>query len=524
MATETEGLTQLSATELAARIARGDISATEAVEACIARIEAVNPALNAVVVKRYDAARAEARACDERRARGEPLPPLHGVPITVKEALDLAGTPATFGISSLTKNIATEDGLYVARMRQAGAIVLGKTNIAQALLYIESDNPVYGRTNNPWNLARSSGGSSGGEGAIIAAGGVPLGIGTDIGGSLRVPATFNGITSFKPTAGRMPDPGRYSIPIGQRAIVSQVGALARASEDVALATEVLNGGRSPAVEPPMPLGDPATVDIARLRVAYYTDDSTLAVTPAVRRAVIEAAGMLAGRGAQVLEWRPPNVPHAVDIFYGLLSADGGATLGKALRGAQKDPRIAQLLTLASAPGPMLAAVRGLLRATGQRRTLEVARNFGQRRAADYWRLVEAQMAYQRRFLAALDHDAGGPFDVIICPVCAVPAIPHGASKDLLTAGGYDVLYNLLGYPAGVVPVTRVHADEETPRKRSRDRVERAARAAEAGSAGLPVGVQVVARPWREHVALAAMRAIEEDARKRDDFPTSPPLT
>ncbi|HEY1388624.1 MAG TPA: amidase family protein, partial [Ktedonobacterales bacterium] len=141
-----EALTQLSATELAARIARGDISSVEAVEAHIARIEQVNPALNAVVVKRYAAARAEAQAADDRRARGEPLPPLHGVPITVKECLDLAGTPATFGIQALARTPAAEDGLYVARIRQAGAIVLGKTNVAQALLYIESDNPVYGRT------------------------------------------------------------------------------------------------------------------------------------------------------------------------------------------------------------------------------------------------------------------------------------------------------------------------------------------------------------------------------------------
>ncbi|HEX6544114.1 MAG TPA: amidase family protein, partial [Ktedonobacterales bacterium] len=432
MGSETLTLTQLSATELAAHIVQGEISAVDAVEAHIARIEQVNGALNAVVVKRYTAARAEARAADERRARGEPLPPLHGVPITVKDALDLAGTPSTFGIHTLAQTNVSDDVIYVTRMRQAGAIILGKTNVAQALLYIESDNPVYGRTNNPWNQARSSGGSSGGEGAIIAAGGSPLGIGTDIGGSLRVPATFNGIASLKPTSGRLPDPGRYSIPLGQRAVVSQVGALARTVGDVALAIEVLNGGRSPQVEPPMPLGDIDAVDVSKLRVAYYTDDGTLTVAPAVRRAVVEAAGMLAGRGAQVLEWRPPDVLHAVDIFYGLLSSDGGATLGGVLRASQKDPRIAQLLMLASAPTPMLASVRGLLRATGQRRTLEVARNFGRRRTADYWRLVEEQMAYQRRFLEALDSDDGGPFDVIICPACAVPAIPHGSSKDLLT--------------------------------------------------------------------------------------------
>ena len=286
----------------------------------------------------------------------EPLPPLHGVPITRERVPRSRGDARDVWLSVAARQTnATEDGVYVARMRQAGAIVLGKTNVAQALLYIESDNPVYGRTNNPWNLARSSGGSSGGEGAIIAAGGSPLGVGTDIGGSVRLPASFNGIVAFKPTAGRTPDPGRYSVPLGERAVVSQIGALARTTDDVALAIEILNGGRSPAVEPPMPLGDPASVDVSKLRVAYYTDDGTLAVAPAVRRAVIEAAGMLAGRGAQVLEWRPPDVLQAVDIFYGLLSSDGGETLGAALRGSQKDPRLAQLLMLAGAPAPVLAS-------------------------------------------------------------------------------------------------------------------------------------------------------------------------
>ena len=143
--------------------------------------------------------------------------------------------------------------------------MLFRSNVSQLLLFSESDNPVYGRTNNPWNLARTSGGSSGGQAAIIAAGGSPLGLGTDIGGSLRYPAAFCGIASFKPTAGRTPDPGRYSVPIGQRAVVSQVGVLARRVEDIALGLEIINGGRNPNVEPPMPLGDPATVDVTQLR-------------------------------------------------------------------------------------------------------------------------------------------------------------------------------------------------------------------------------------------------------------------
>jgi fatty acid amide hydrolase len=521
--TSTDTLTRLSAIELAARIARGELSAVEAVEAHIARIEQVNPALNAVVVKRYEQARAEARAADEHQAAGEPLGPLHGVPITIKESLDLAGTASTFGLPSRRDALAAEDDVYVARMRAAGAIILGKTNVAQALLYNESDNPLYGRTNNPWNVTRTPGGSSGGQAAIIAAGGSPLGLATDIAGSIRTPATFCGIAGMKSTAGRTPDPGLYSLHIGQRAISSQVGALARDVDDVALAVEIINGGRSPAVEPPMLLGDYRAVDISQLRVAYYTDDGTFAVAPAVRRAVVEAAGMLAGRGAQVTEWRPPDVARAVDIFFGLFSADGGRGLMRTLKHDKKDPQLAQLARVAGAPRPVLAVLRALLSVAGQRTAADMLRAFGHRGTLHYWDLVQAQMDYQRTFATALDADEGGPFDVIVCPAYALPALAHGATKNLVIAGGYVVVYNLLGYPTGIVPVTRVQPGEERIRKRSRDAAERVARSTERDSAGLPISVQVVARPWREHVALAAMCAIQGAARSQADYPALAPV-
>ncbi len=519
-----ETLTQLSAIELATRIARGEVSAVEAVESHIARIEQVNPALNAVVVTRYDEARAEARAADERQAAGEPLGPLHGVPVTVKESLDLTGTPSTFGLPSRREALATEDDVYVARIRAAGAIVLGKTNVAQVLLYNESDNPVYGRARNPWDPTRTPGGSSGGQAAIIAAGGSPLGLGTDLAGSIRTPSTFCGVVGMKPTAGRTPDAGEYSLHIGQRAIVSQVGPLARDVGDVAAALAIMSDGDTPpGGHPTPPLGDFRMVDVANLRVAYYADDGTFAVAPAVHRAVVEAAGMLAGRGAQVTEWRPPDVASALEIFFGLFSADGGRGMRRTLGRDKKDPRIAQLARLAGAPRPMLGGLRALLTLTGQRTAAGMLRSFGHADTLHYWDLIQAQMDYQQRFAHALDTDDGGPFDVIICPAYALPALPHGATKQLVIAGGYVVLYNLLGYPAGIVPVTRVRAGEETVRKRSWDAAERTAKRAEHGSAGLPVSVQVVARPWREHVALAAMRAIQDAGRAQSDYPVSAPI-
>ncbi len=193
-----------SAGEIARRIARREISAVEVARAFVARIEAVNPRLNAVVVSLFEHALQEAAAADDRQSRGEPLGPLHGVPITVKECFYVAGTPSTIGLTSPQfRQLIDKDGLSVARMRRAGAIVLGKTNLPQLMIWHESDNPVYGRTNNPWDLSRTCGGSTGGEAAIIAARGSPLGIGNDLGGSIRVPCHFCGIHGIRPTSLRM---------------------------------------------------------------------------------------------------------------------------------------------------------------------------------------------------------------------------------------------------------------------------------------------------------------------------------
>jgi fatty acid amide hydrolase len=511
-----------SATALAAAIASGAVSAAEAVEAHIARIEAVNPGLNAVVVPRYAEARNEAREADRRRAAGEPLGPLHGVPVTIKECLDLAGTPSTFGLAARKAQAASADDAYVARLRAAGAIVLGKTNVAQLLMSMESNNPLYGRTSNPWNAERAPGGSSGGEAAIVAAGGSALGLGTDIGGSSRVPAAFCGIVGFKPTQGRTPDSGRGSIPIGQRAIVSQVGVLAREVDDVALALGIVGGAPPETLDPPVALGDHRVVDVARLRVAVYEDDGIFLAAPAVKRAVREAAQHLSAAGAAVMAWTPPGLATAAGIFFGTLSADRGRALRALLRGDKVDPNIALMLMMAKQSRRGIGFFRALLNALGQRRTAEAIAAFGYGDTYHYWQLAEAQLDYRKRFLDALDRDAGGPFDLVLCPPCSLPAFTHGAARDLVVAGTYSLLPNVLGFPAGVVPVSRVRAGEEGPQQTaSRDAVEKTAAAVRRGSAGLPVGAQVIARPWRDDVALAAMRAIQTAAREREDYPATP---
>jgi fatty acid amide hydrolase len=519
--TTARGITEMSATALTEHIASGDITAREVVEAHIERIEEVNPRLNAVVVKRYDAARAEAAEADRQRRAGRPVGLLHGLPVTVKECLDLEGTASTFGIPSRAGHRAESDELHVSRLRQAGAIVLGKTNVAQLLFYYESDNPLYGRSLNPWNVARTPGGSSGGEAAIIATGGSALGLGTDIGGSVRIPAAFCGLASIKPTAGRAPDPGRFSVPYGQQAVTSQVGVMARHVEDVALGLEVINGGRDPQVEPPMPLGDYRAVDVRQLRIAFYTDDGSFGVAPAVRRTVEEAAQMLRKLGAQVTAWTPPDALYAQNLLYGVFVADGGAMMKKMLGGAKRTPQIAQLLSAAGLPRPITTVARLLLNAVGQHGLAEGLRGFGHRDTAHYWRLVEEIADYRDRFADSLDQASGGPFDAILAPVCSLPAFTHGASRELITAGAHACLYNVLGYPAGVVPVSRVREDEEVGRTPTRDMIEKTARGVEQGSAGLPIGVQVIARQWREHVVLGVMNTLQQVARSRTNYPTTP---
>jgi fatty acid amide hydrolase len=203
-----------SAHEIAARIAAGDLSSSEAVEHFIGRLKAVNGKLNAVVVDLSESARKAAAEIDRARSRGDELPPLAGVPVTIKECFDLAGTASTFGLTSRQREIESKDDPYVAALRAAGAIPIAKTNLPQLMIFTETDNPLYGRTNNPWDPERSCGGSSGREAAVIAAGGSPLGLGNDIGGSLRVPAAFCGITSIRPTAGRTPDHCAHGLPVG----------------------------------------------------------------------------------------------------------------------------------------------------------------------------------------------------------------------------------------------------------------------------------------------------------------------
>ncbi len=514
----------LTATEIAQKIKVGEISARDAVETHISRIEEVNPRINAVVIPLFEQARKEAEAADTVQRQGHSLGLLHGVPITIKEQFLVKGTATSFGVLHQKNHLSAEDGPLVKRLRDAGAIVLGKTNISQLLIYIESDNPVYGRTNNPWNLERTCGGSSGGEAAIIAAGGSPLGLGADLGGSIREPAHFCGIHGFKPTSGRLTnlDTRADVFPGGQEVIVLQPGPMARSVADLVLAMDILATSGDESLDPsiaPVPWRKTSDVEVSALRIAFYLDDGYFSASPAIRRVVEEAANALRVVGAQVEHWAPPDVSQAVRLYFSILTADGANSIRRALGPDKAMPQIRGILQSTGMQRPMRNLFATIMQASGQKRLASVLRAVGARSTEDFWKLIEERNLYRQRFIQALD---AGRFDAILCPPTSLPAVLHGSTANLLDFDSYARVYNLLGMPAGVVAAGRVRMGEESDRQPSKDKAEQTALQMEKGSAGLPVGVQVVARHWREDIALAVMGVLESHFKTQADYPTLPP--
>src|SRR5712691_247199 len=497
----------MGAGDLAQGIAARRFSASEVVSAHPERQSEVEAKINAVAVSLHDQAMAAAKAADEGRpGDGQKL---YGVPVTVKECFDVVGTATTAGLIGRAATLVSDDAQLVSRLCAAGAIVTAKSNLAQLELYVESDNPLYGRTNNPWDLARTPGGSSGGEAALVAASASPLGLGTDIGGSVRVPAHFCGLCGLRATPGRLSLAGTADeFLFGHvSGVPDSAGPLARSVADLKLAMDVLGA----------PVPD-ATLD--GLVIGMYDDDGFMTASAAVRRAVRQAAGVLETAGARVVSFEPPAVLEALDIFYGMFTADGAAAFVKLITGERTDSRVAQLVQLATMSGWIRPVLGAGLMVAGQRRLSHLIRTTGVRTEGETQALIARRDAYRARFETAVR--AAG-VDVLLCPPNTLPALTHGASADLGPASvSYTALYNLLGWPAGVVPVTRVRPVETDRRPRGGDMMDRAARRVDKGSAGLPVGVQVAARPNREDLIFAVMAAVETALSGSVDYPHVPP--
>jgi amidase len=447
----------LSACDLADRIRREEFSSVEVVTTYLKEIERVNPKLNAVVQLSRDSALKRARDADEALGRGEIWGPLHGVPVTIKDGWETEGIISSGGTTGRASFVPTTDATVVARIRSAGAIILGKTNVPELSLTCETDNAVYGRTNNPYDLSCTPGGSGGAQAAIIAAGGSPLDIGCDAGGSIRLPAHYCGIAGIKPTTGLIPMTGYFPLPAGLRAQLTAAGPMARTVKDLALVLPILVGGDwgDPYVVP-RPFKNCLLDDPRGLRVAFYTSNRIITPTKETQETVRRAVEILAEGGLEVEERTPPAIDETYEIFANLMGADGGAEVERMLR---------------------LAGTREM--SPWLRRRHEALRG-REMSVAKFCELLSQLDSFRRSMITFLRD-----FDVIVCPVNGSSALPHGTTYDGDNAKlfSYAQTYNLTGWPAVAIR-------------------------AGTSSRGLPIGVQIVARPWCEHVALSVADYLE----------------
>jgi fatty acid amide hydrolase 2 len=456
-------LLTLSGSQLAAMIRRRELSSSEAVEAHIRQIEKVNPALNAVVARRFAEARAEAKEADRRLAAGGDLPPFHGVPCTIKECFALTGMPHSSGLWARKDRVASEDAHGVARLRAAGAIPLGVTNVSELCMWMESNNQVYGRTNNPYNPARIVGGSSGGEGAIIGAGASPFGLGSDIGGSIRMPAFFNGVFGHKPTGGLVSNVGQYPLPAEAAMRYVTTGPLARRAEDLMPLLRVLAGPDSLGT-----LGDPREVDLSTLEVVTVEDNGSLRVHPELQRAQQDAARALEKRGARVRSARIKGLAQSLEIWGAALDAAGGpsyATLlgdGTPVRAGLELLRWAARRSPYTLPSIALALVEKIPKLLPNHAPRFVA---------------------QGKALRAEIVELLGPRGVMLYPSYTSPAPAH--YKPLLPPFNwvYTAIFNVLELPATQVPLG---LDTE----------------------GLPLGVQVAGAHHHDQRTIAVALELE----------------
>ena len=447
-----------SAVGLVASMAAGQLSSREVIGFHLDRIEKVNPALNALVQQvDPDQCLAEAAAADEALAAGRPLGRLHGLPVVIKDVMHVKGLLCSGGYPAL-RAVATDDATVVGRLRREGAIVVGLTNVPELSRGGETNNPIYGRTNNPYDFGRTPGGSSGGSAALLAAGGVPLSIGSDGGGSIRQPAHNCGIAGMKPTHGRIPRTGSvFGDALGLFNEFVCYGPLARTVADLALALEVVCGadGRDPyAVPVPPPVSD--GIDLGGLRIAYYLDDGISPPSEEVAATVLEAARALAPVTADVTEDRPACLGRVMELLWEGVFLGGDRGVGfradlTAMGASEPSEEMAEFLRQAAELELSVSEVR---------------------------KRFEEIDAYRMAMLAFMEGH-----DVLVTPAMPGPAKPHGHGLCEIRDFSHLMAHNLTGWPAVVV---RCGTSEE----------------------GLPIGVQVVGRPWEDNVALAVAQHLE----------------
>ena len=466
-----------SARTLAALVREKKVGAVELLDFFLARIERHNPRVNAVIVRRAEEARKEAARCDELTAKGQPLGALHGVPMTVKESFDVAGTPSTWGLTAHRDNIAKDDALSVARLKQAGAVVFGKTNVPVWLADWQSFNPIYGTTNNPWNVERTPGGSSGGSAAALAAGLTGLELGSDIGASIRNPAHYCGVYGHKPTFDICPRDGHLLPGAHAHGDISVIGSLARSAYDLETALDTIAGPNAldaTGLRLDLPRSDKTR--FSDFRVAVMSDAATAPVDGAVREQIEALADFLEKQGAQVDRVaRPVDPAEAHETYIMLLRSATSGALDEAMY-------------------EKLRAARDGVAGRDDYYAWHVRANTMGHREWLGWNNRRARMVQDwARFFTR--------FDLLLCPTAATTAFPHMQTGErwerMISVDGKDQPTTTQLFWAGYSGMVFLPSTI-APLGQAAD--------------GLPVGVQIVAPAYMDHSAIRFAQLLEDQYR------------
>lgn len=438
---------------------------------------------------------------------------LYGIPISIKDNLDYEGYDSTCGVLTKLDDPAVKDSVLVSVLKKQGAIPFIKTNIPQGLLNYECSNPIYGRTVNPCNVEKTCGGSSGGEGALIAGGGSILGLGSDLGGSVRIPAAFCGICGLKPTNNRISLHGLSSCVKGGKTALSSVGPMARDVESLALCMRALlcpdMFTLDPTV-PPIPFNQQVYESSEPLRIGYYESDGYFRPSPSMSRALLETKELLEKAGHTLI---PFNLPRIFTAFHEFVVrgnvADGCATLLKHFEEGPVDPCMQHQAIHWGFPKFVKKMFSLLLRPVYPRMAAIVHATCGVSSPAALWKQHQEVEDYIRETIAEWRKLE---LDVLLCPMLG-PAYNFNYTGKLFTALSCTALYNVLNFPAGVVTVTEVTAEDEDQLKHYRgyfgDAGDKTFVEAIRGGVGLPIAVQCVALPWQEEMCLRLMREVEK---------------
>ncbi|WVQ77023.1 hypothetical protein IAR50_006702 [Cryptococcus sp. DSM 104548] len=454
-----------------------------------------------------------------------------GLPSSFKDTYNIKGVDTSLGCSPYcfdpVLNAENEGGL-VKVFRAAGGIPFCKTNVPQTLLAFECRNPIFGRTFNPGASDRTCGGSSGGEAALVALRGSPIGWGSDIGGSLRIPAHYSGVCGLKPVVGRWPQNGSRSSVKGFEGIKGVVGPMARTVDDLIFSTRsVLNTIHEPSTDLPgeqlMPIPW-REVDLPKkLKVGYWVDDHAIKASPACARAVLESVQCLRKAGHEVVAFDPPDVPEALKIFVGLTSSDGYKTLLSNIGKDPMEPSMNLVVKAVKIPGWLHGVWVWLVgKLTGDQLYADVLSNSRQKSVQEYLQYTHRRNVYIERFRTAAWDD--NKFDILLTPVQAVPALKHNQTEYLSPLSIATILFNVVDSTVGVLPVTRVDKDLDVlptnwlEGSTGSSSLEHRTYIGKPGEVepgyvpekmhGLPVGVQVVGKAWEEEKVLKVMKLIE----------------